>query len=228
MILKEKIDNVRKRIEKAACKSNRMATDITLLCVVKEATIADVVRAIEDGVEDLGENRVQDALLRRDQLSSNLDAIRWHFIGHLQKNKVKKAVRLFDVIHSLDSLDIAEEIDSSAGDMGKIQEVLLQVNVSGEDTKHGISGERLSDFIESIRALENIKVTGLMTLAPYSANPEDSRPHFKSLRALRDRLANFNRVNVNISNLSMGMSGDFEVAIEEGADIVRIGSAIFK
>ena len=228
MKLTKQIDSVKARIKKAAEKTGRDQSKITLLCVVKEASLDDIVKAVEYGLVDIGENRIQNAVSRRSSVLGTYEFLRWHFIGHLQKNKAKKAVRLFDLIHSVDSIELAEELDKHSKEIGKVQDILLQINVSGEDTKFGLPPEKAEDFVKKISDLKHMRLNGLMTMAPYSDNPEDSRPHFQELRKLLVYLSQYNDNNVKMSSLSMGMSGDFEVAVEEGADIVRIGSAIFK
>jgi pyridoxal phosphate enzyme (YggS family) len=226
-MISEKIEAVRKRIKEAASRAGRDASDIVLLCVVKEASLDDATKAVDAGIADIGENRVKDAIAKYEILSKKA-AVRWHFIGHLQTNKVKKAVKLFDLIHSIDSLHLAEEIQNQAEKIGKLQSVLIEVNVSGEATKYGMPPEKIEGLIKAIGGMRNLMLLGLMTMAPYTANPEDSRRHFRRLKELRDSLSSYNCENIDMRHLSMGMSGDFEVAVEEGADIVRIGSAIFK
>lgn len=226
-MIRDKLNTVRAKIKKAAAKAGRDASGIILVCAVKEANLKDINEAVEAGITDIGENRVQDAVARY-ELLNNKAGLRRHFIGHLQTNKVKKAIVLFDLIHSVDSLRLAEEMQKQAEKIGKMQSILVEVNVAGEDTKYGIGPEALENLVKGVRHMKNLMLLGLMMMAPYSANPEDSRIHFRRLRDLRDSLSTYNCGNIDIKHLSMGMSGDFEVAIEEGADIVRIGSAIFK
>ncbi len=226
-MINDKLDSVRERIKAAAVKSGRDHSDIVLVCVTKEVGIEEADEAIRAGVTDIGENRVRGAILKYEALNKR-GGIRWHLIGHLQTNKAKKAVRLFDMIHSLDSLRLAEEIQKQAEKIGRMQSILIEVNVSREAAKYGVAPEFLEDLIKSVKGMKNLMLSGLMTMAPYAENPEDSRPHFRRLRELRDSLSSYNCDNIDMRHLSMGMSGDFEVAIEEGADMVRIGSAIFK
>ncbi|MBL7070687.1 MAG: YggS family pyridoxal phosphate-dependent enzyme [Candidatus Omnitrophica bacterium] len=226
-MIRNKLSNINSKIEKTALACGRSASDIVLVCVTKEAGIDEAEEAIKSGITDIGENRVRDAEEKYSRLSG-AQAVRWHFIGHLQTNKVKKAVQLFDLIHSVDSLHLAERIQIEAEKLNKAQSILVQVNVSGEGSKFGISPDGVRGLVGSIAGMKNIMLLGLMTLAPYSDDPEDSRPHFRKLKELLGDLKPYNRDNINMKHLSMGMSGDFEVAIEEGADIVRIGSAIFK
>ncbi|MFH0840190.1 MAG: YggS family pyridoxal phosphate-dependent enzyme [Candidatus Omnitrophota bacterium] len=225
-MIKDNLGSVCERIKQAALRSGRRAEDIVLVCVVKEADTEDVREAAANGVTDIGENTVQATLSKYESLGDAVN-LRWHFIGHLQTNKAKSAVKVFDLIHSVDSVYLAEEIQKEARKINKVHSILLQVNVSGEEAKYGIRPEAVKDILFAISGMKNIALKGLMTIAPYSEDAESSRRYFKQLRGLRDALAGFNSENISLKHLSMGMSGDFEVAIEEGADIVRIGSAIF-
>ena len=173
----------------------------------------------------LGENYIQEAREKIKALSSY--TVSWHFIGHLQSNKAKYAVRLFDLIHSLDSLKLARELDKQAKKINKIQQVLIQVNIGEESSKSGVYKQDTIELIEAIGHLENLSVKGLMTMPPFFNAPEKVRPFFADLRRLRDHIKNANIPNITMDELSMGMTGDFEAAIEEGATLVRIGTAIF-
>jgi PLP dependent protein len=185
---------------------------------------ANLVRqAIAEGVGIVGENYIQEAEEKFATLSD--PSIRWHFIGHLQSKKAKHAVRLFELIHSVDSIKLATEIDKQARKVGKIQQILVQVNISKESSKSGIMQEQSLELIRAISAYSNIRVQGLMTMPPYFNAPERARPYFAALRRLRDQLQQ--DLGTPLGDLSMGMTGDFEVAIEEGATLVRIGTAIF-
>lgn len=226
-MIKDKLHFIREKIGKAAIRAERDPSDIVLICAVKEARLEDVISAIKADATDIGENRLQDTVAKYESVNKEGD-IRWHFIGHLQTNKAKKAVKLFDLIHSVDSLRLAEEIEGQAGRLSKMQSILIEVNVSGEETKYGIDPKGAGELVRAVRNMKNLMLLGLMAMAPYSENPENSRPYFKRLRKLRDSLSSYNCKNIDMKHLSMGMSGDFEVAIEEGADMVRIGSAIFK
>jgi len=187
---------------------------------------AEVVReAIEAGMNDLGENYIQEARDKINRLAAT--PVNWHFIGHLQSNKAKYAVRLFDLIHSVDSLKLARELDKYAKINDKIQAMLIQVNVAREDTKSGVYVENTLKLLTDIGQLENVSVKGLMTMPPYFNAPEKVRPFFAALRELRDRIVLERIPNIAMDDLSMGMTGDFEAAIEEGATMVRIGTAIF-
>ena len=172
----------------------------------------------------IGENRVQDALLKYQAIG---DRAAWHLIGHLQTNKTRDAVKIFSLIHSLDSVRLAREIDKEASKLGKIQDALVEVNVSGEDSKFGIGPGELKDFLKEVALYPNINIKGLMTIAPMAGDPEKSRPYFRRLRELRDEVNTIRYMRYAIRDLSMGMTDDFEVAIEEGATMVRIGRAIF-
>jgi pyridoxal phosphate enzyme (YggS family) len=187
---------------------------------------AEIVKeAIEIGMTDFGENYIQEAREKITTLATY--PVTWHYIGHLQSNKAKYAVRMFDLIHSVDSLKLAKELDKCARKNGKVQEVLIQVNVAREDSKSGVYVEDTLQLLKDVARLENVAVKGLMTMPPYFNAPDRVRPFFRSLRQLRDRIINENIPTVSMEELSMGMTGDFEAAIEEGATMVRIGTAIF-
>ena len=206
-------------------KCGRDPENIHLVAVSKTIPANRVKEAIELGVTILGENYVQEARDKFNLLGTY--PVSWHFIGHLQSNKAKYAVRLFDLIHSVDSLKLARELDKQAAKVDKVQQILVQVNISGEDTKSGIPADEAPGLIAEIGQLKNIAVKGLMTMPPYFYQPEKVRPFFAALRELRDRIRAQSPPNVTLDELSMGMTGDFEVAIEEGATLVRIGTAIF-
>lgn len=203
----------------------RDANDIQLVAVSKTRAADKVKIALEAGVTILGENYVQEA---RDKIGFLRGyPVSWHFIGHLQRNKAKVAVGLFDLIHSVDSLNLANELNRQAGKITKIQEILIQVNTGNEPSKSGVSVSETIQLIQEISRLENLMVKGLMAMAPFFSDPERARPCFSALRQLRDQIMNRHIPNVSMNELSMGMTGDFEVAIEEGATLVRIGTAIF-
>ena len=216
---------MRERIQKAALDCNRSADSIHLIAVSKTMPAEVVQEAIEAGVTDLGENYIQEA---RDKINRLARApVNWHFIGHLQSNKAKYAVRLFDLIQSVDSLKLARELDKYAQKNDKIQAVLVQVNVARKDSKSGVYVENTLNLLTDIAQLENIAVKGLMTMPPYFNAPEKVRPFFAALRELRDHIRSERIPNIAMDELSMGMTGDFEAAIEEGDTMVRIGTAIF-
>ena len=223
--MKKRIDRVKKRIKDAAEACKRPMASIRLVAVSKTMP-AEVVRdAIEAGITDLGENYIQEAREKITTLSNY--PVTWHYIGHLQSNKAKYAVRMFDLIHSVDSLKLARELDKCAKKNAKVQDILIQVNVAREDSKSGVYAEDTLQLLRDVARLENVAVKGLMTMPPYFNAPDKVKPFFKALRQLRDRIKNEAIANISMDELSMGMTGDFEAAIEEGATMVRVGTAIF-
>jgi len=223
--LKNRIEQVKKRIKDTAEACKRPMASIRLVAVSKTMP-AEVVRdAIGTGISDLGENYIQEAKEKINALAAY--PVTWHFIGHLQSNKAKYAVRLFDLIHSVDSLKLAQELNKYAQKNDKIQAILIQVNVAKEVSKSGVYIEDTVQLLKEVCRLENIAVKGLMTMPPYFNAPEKVRPFFTALRELRDQIKMEAIPNISMDELSMGMTGDFEAAIEEGATIVRIGTAIF-
>jgi PLP dependent protein len=213
------------RIRAAEAAAGRSAGEVRLVAVSKTFPPEAVREAIAAGVADIGENYIQEA---RDKYAALQGTpVTWHFIGHLQTNKAKYAVRMFDLIHTVDSLRLAIEIDRCARKAAKVQAVLIQVNVAAEDTKSGVAPEEALPLVRRAAALENLAVKGLMTMPPYFNAPEKVRPYFAALRRLRDRIAAEAVTNVALQELSMGMTGDFEAAVAEGATLVRIGTAIF-
>ncbi|MDD5504190.1 MAG: YggS family pyridoxal phosphate-dependent enzyme [Candidatus Omnitrophica bacterium] len=216
---------VKERIEKAAKRAGRNPAEIRLLPVTKTADIRQLQEVLMSGVSDIAENRVKDALLKYNLLGKTAKNAKWHMIGHLQTNKAALCLSIFDIIHSLDSIHLAREIDKQAYALGKHIDCLVEVNISGESSKYGISPSDIFSFVEEASRLPNVNLTGLMTIAPMARNKEDARPYFNSLRALRDGVISAGYRS--IKELSMGMTQDFETAVEEGATIVRIGSAIF-
>ena len=221
----KRLQNVKNRIEKAARACGRDPETVRLVAVSKTVPTNRVRQAIQAGVTILGENYVQEARTKFNDLATY--PVSWHFIGHLQSNKAKYAVRLFDLIHSVDTLKLARELDKQSHKINKIQEVLIQVNISEEASKSGVDVEGAYHLLKDISLLENLSVKGLMTMPPYFNAPEKVRPYFAALRGLRNRLEQQGLLNVSLSELSMGMTGDFEVAIQEEATLVRIGTAIF-
>lgn len=216
--------SIQERIKKAATACGRNPEEVRLVAVSKTIPAETVKKAMDAGVSILGENYVQEARKKIEILGKDVP---WHFIGHLQSNKAKYAVDLFDMIHSIDSSHLAERLNREAQKKDRIMPVLIQVNISGEDTKHGIDSRKILKLIKDISTFQNLNIQGLMTMPPWSSDPEDSRPYFSSLRKLRDELESRGLENVNLKELSMGMSADFEVAIEEGATLIRIGTSIF-
>lgn len=223
--LKERIANLNRRIKAAAERSGRNFQEIQLVAVSKMQSAERVKEAISCGIEIVGENYIQEA---REKYNSTYNLpISWHFIGHLQSNKAKYAVRMFELIHSVDSLKLAGELNKQAAKIGKRQRILVQVNISREPTKSGIEHQNVLTLIQGMAEYKNVEVCGLMTMPPFFDAPDMARPYFASLRHLRDEIENEKIPDVSMKELSMGMTGDFEVAIEEGATLVRIGTAIF-
>ena len=218
------ISTIRQRIVAAAARSQRTPESIKLLAVTKTVSPLSIGKAIEAGISMFGENYVQEA---KEKIAAIEKSVQWHMIGHLQTNKAKYAVKLFDYIHSVDRIDLARELDKKARLTGRKINILIEVNVSGEKTKDGIPADEAVNLIKNISPSENLSVRGLMTMAPFLANPEDARPYFSALRNLRDNITREGIAGIHMEELSMGMTDDFEVAIEEGATIVRIGRAIF-
>jgi pyridoxal phosphate enzyme (YggS family) len=220
--LQENLESVRERIASAAERAGRNVSEIELVAVSKTHPAEVIREASEAGQVLFGENRVQEALAKIPLLPGKL---RWHLIGHLQSNKVRKALPHFELIHGVDSLDLARDIDRIAGEEGFFPRLLLEVNVSGEGSKHGFDPSVLERHLEELLALPRLQIEGFMTMAPLAPEAQASRPHFRFLRELRDRLAQMS--GIPFPTLSMGMSGDYEVGVEEGATLVRVGSAIF-
>lgn len=213
---------IHRRIADAAIRAGRDPGSVSLVAVSKTHPAESVIAAAAAGQCMFGESRVQEA---RDKIPSCPLGLEWHFIGHLQKNKVRQALPLFSIFHSIDSTHLAQALDRIAVETGKKVTGLLEVNVSGEATKHGFSPEKLRTEFPGLCNLSGLRIRGLMTMAPYSDNPEDARPVFRALRELRDELQR--KHDVVLPELSMGMSGDFEPAIGEGSTLVRVGTAIF-
>jgi len=224
MTIADNLASIQERISKAALRAGRDPSAIRLVAVSKTVSAESIQEAIAAGVTILGENYVQET---RNKIARIGMQVEWHFIGHLQSNKARSAVDLFSMIHSVDRLSLAEELDQEANKQGKILPVLIQVNISGEESKSGIDPQGTLQLLERIAGLEHLSVQGLMTMPPWFEDPEDARPYFIALRKLREELANKKIHGVSLQELSMGMSGDFEVAIEEGATLVRVGTAIF-
>ncbi len=225
MDLKARLERIQERIARAAEACGRAADSVRLIAVSKTMPVELVREAIEAGVTDLGENYIQEAREKFNALATS--SVAWHFIGHLQSNKAKYAVRMFDLIHSVDSLKLATALDRYAAKIDRVQPILVQVNVAREDSKSGIYVEDALELVRAIAGLQNISLRGLMTMPPYFNAPEKVRPFFAALRELRDRIREQDIANVHMDELSMGMTGDFEAAIAEGATMVRIGTAIF-
>ena len=225
--LAERLDAVRHRIDAACQRAGRPSEAVTLVAVTKTFSVAAVVAARQLGLADFGENRVQELVEKAEALPGAVEggAVRWHMIGHLQRNKARDVVAHADLFHALDSLRLAETLDTRSRDAGRVLPCLVQVNVSGEASKYGLDPDAVRPLLDQLEPLENLQVCGLMTLAAPTDDPETVRPQFRRLRRLFDACAA--HPHVTMEHLSMGMSGDFEVAIEEGATHVRLGTALF-
>jgi pyridoxal phosphate enzyme (YggS family) len=219
--IRENLSRVRERIERAAQKAGRDPKEIKLVAVSKTVEVARIKEAIEAGVSILGENYVQEAEEKIEALGK---PVSWHFIGHLQSNKVRYAVRLFDVIHSIDSIPLAEELNRRAEQPDRVIKVMIEVNLSKEATKFGTDEEKVLNLAKRIQSSKHLSLEGLMTMPPYFDSPEMSRPYYVALRELKERMT---KEGIPMKELSIGMSNDFEIAIEEGATYVRVGTAIF-
>ena len=218
------LEQVRKNIELACRKAGRDPKEVTLISVSKTKPVSMLQEAYDAGSRDFGENKVQEIMDKVPQLPSD---IRWHMIGHLQRNKVKYIVGKVALIHSVDTYRLAEEINIQAKKRGIIVPILVEVNIAGEETKFGTTAEDAMLLVEEISKLENVRIKGLMTIAPFVENPEDNRLYFRKIKQLSVDITNKNIDNVSMEILSMGMTGDYEVAIEEGATMVRVGTGIF-
>jgi len=218
----DNLERVREQIAQAAAKAGRDVKDVELVAITKTHPAEKVREAVEAGQTLFGESRVQEARSKIPELSSN---IRWHFVGHLQKNKIRHALTLFEMIHSVDSLGLAQDINRIAEEQGVHPRVLLEVNVAAEGSKFGFSPDKLRDQMEQLLALPRLSILGLMTIPPLAKEAETSRKYFVQSRELRDRLQT--EFHVDLAQLSMGMTEDFAVAVEEGATLVRVGTAIF-
>ena len=222
--VKANVERIRDNIAGAALRAGRQTSDIRLMAVTKTVEENRIREAIEAGVDIVGENYVQEAKRKIEKLGRPIE---WHMIGHLQTNKVKYAVRLFDMIQSLDRMDLAVELDRRSKALGRLTRVLIEINTSGEKTKNGVSPEKAINLIRNVASLKNLLIYGLMTMPPWFDDPEKARPYFTALRELRDRVMEEQIEGVKMRELSMGMSADYQVAVEEGATIVRIGRGIF-
>jgi len=222
MDIRYNVERVLDRVAEAALRAGRAPQDVTVVAVTKTVDVARIMEAINAGIKHIGENRVQEFVKKHDFIPAG---IKRHLIGTLQTNKVKYIVDKVDLIHSLDRVSLAKELNKRAGE--RIIPVLIQVNISRESTKSGIFEEDLESFIEQLQSLDRIRVKGLMTIAPLLSDPEAARPYFARLKELFDGIKERRYPHIDMEYLSMGMTNDFEVAIEEGANIVRIGRAIF-
>ena len=223
-MLKENLANVEKNIEQACKNAGRSRDEVTLIAVSKTKPVEMLQEIYDENIRDFGENKVQELCSKMEQLPSD---IRWHMIGHLQRNKVKYIVGKVELIHSVDTYRLAEEINIQAKKQNVIVPILVEVNIAHEESKFGISAEDAILLVEDISKLENIRIKVLMTIAPYVENPEDNRLYFRKIKQLSVDITNKNIDNVSMEILSMGMTGDYMVAIEEGATMVRVGTGIF-
>lgn len=222
--LQERIDSVKRRIREACRRAQRPEDAVQLVAVSKKVRVEHLEEAVSGGLRTFGENRVQEFLQKYQVLGERVE---WHLIGHLQRNKARYLVKRIRMIHSLDSLELAATLDRLSKEQGYPWQVLVQVNISGEETKSGLAPGELGDFLDRTREMRGLEIVGLMTMAPICENPEETRPVFRGLRELRDAVQR-TRPWINLRHLSMGMTNDFEVAVEEGATLVRIGSALFE
>jgi pyridoxal phosphate enzyme (YggS family) len=224
MTIAENVARVRERMEAAAKRAGRDLGKIRLVAVSKTVGLERILQAIEAGVDSLGENYVQEA---QEKVGALEKRVSWHFIGHLQSNKARVAARLFDWVHSVDSLKLAEELSRAGKQQSKILPVLLQVNLGKEESKFGAREEEVYRLLERMGSLPGVSIRGLMAMPPFFENPEESRPYFRALRMMAENVTKRQIPSVFMEELSMGMSNDFEVAIEEGATLVRVGTAVF-
>ena len=224
MSVAENIRDIRETIAAAAGRAGRLPSAVRLMAVTKTVDDSRIGEAIGAGVEILGENYVQEAKRKIEALGKSCQ---WHFIGRLQTNKAKYAVQLFDMIHSVDRMELAVEIDRRARLAGRVMPVLIEISLAGEETKSGVPLAAAPELVRAAAGLENLAIQGLMTMPPFFADPEEARPYFRTLRELRDRIAAEAIPRVELRELSMGMTGDYAVAVEEGATIVRVGRGIF-
>ncbi len=227
--MRARLEAINRQIAAACERAGRQPSEVTLVAVSKTVAPARIREAIEAGVRDLGENRVQEAAAKIPELNAVTAEhnVQWHLIGHLQSNKARRALEHFDAVHSVDSLKLAELLDNAAGEFGKKLPVFIEVNLGGEVLKSGVAPGELFPLCERAGKLANLELKGLMAVPPFPDNPEDMRPFFRQLRQMRDEVQRRGIAGEWFKDLSMGMSGDFEVAIEEGATFVRIGTALF-
>ncbi|WP_020587478.1 YggS family pyridoxal phosphate-dependent enzyme [Desulfobacter curvatus] len=225
MQIQSNIKKIQDEICAAAQKSGRNASGVTLIAVSKRKPAEMIQQAIDAGHRDFGENYIQEAMEKIDLLGR--ESATWHFIGHLQSNKAKFAVKYFDLIHTVDTVKLAKEINRQAEKIGKIQEILLQVNIARETTKSGAQESEIMDIANQVCQFDNLHVSGLMCMPPFFDDPEEARIYFKRLKQISKDIEALNLPHTDMTHLSMGMSNDFTVAVEEGATLVRVGTAIF-
>ncbi len=223
-MIKDNLEFVEKKICEACEKAGRDRSEVTLIAVSKTKPVSDIRQAMDCGIRVFGENKVQEIRDKHEVITEDVD---WHMIGHLQANKVKYLPGIVKMIHSVDNEKLALEIEKQFAKAGIVADVLIEVNMAGEDTKFGLAPDEVMDFVKTISSLEHLKIRGLMTIAPYTDDPESNRVYFKGLRELKDKINAANIQGVKMDTLSMGMTGDYQVAIEEGATFVRVGTGIF-
>ena len=223
-MIRENLEIVEKNIQKACDKAGRDRSEVTLIAVSKTKPVSDIREAMACGIRVFGENKVQEIRDKTAEITEDLD---WHMIGHLQANKVKYLPGVACMIHSVDNRKLADEIEKQAARHDLVMDVLIEVNMAGEDTKFGLAPEQVIDFVKEISILPHLCIRGLMTIAPYTDDPESNRVYFKGLRELKDKINALDISGVKMDTLSMGMTGDYQVAIEEGATFVRVGTGIF-
>lgn len=223
-MLKENLDMVEEKIQAACNRASRRREDVTLIAVSKTKPVSMIREIMDLGITHFGENKVQELVGKTEEIK---EPLHWHLIGHLQRNKVKYIIDRACLIHSVDSLRLGIAINEEAVKKNVIMPVLIEVNVANEDTKYGVRAEELYDLVKELSRLSNVRIEGLMTIAPFVENPEDNRVHFRKLRQLSVDIGSKNIDNVHMKILSMGMTNDYEVAIEEGATMVRVGTGIF-
>lgn len=222
--IEENLSRLRAKIFKACEKVKRNPQEIKIVAVTKNVSVEKIKQAIDCGIEIIGENKVQEAQAKYGQIDKK---VLWHLVGHLQTNKVKKALEIFELIQSVDSLKLALEINRLAKEKNKIFPILIEVNTSGEPTKYGVKPEQTENLIKEMQGLENLNIKGLMTVGPLSDDKEKVRQAFRQLREIYEKLERVKMSNLKLEHLSMGMSSDFEEALEEGSNMLRIGTAIF-
>ncbi|MCR5769814.1 MAG: YggS family pyridoxal phosphate-dependent enzyme [Butyrivibrio sp.] len=220
----DNLDAVEKKIQAACDRAQRSRDSVTLIAVSKTKPVSDIREAMDYGIKVFGENKVQEL---RDKTSKIKEDLHWHMIGHLQNNKVKYLPGMVDMIHSVDNLKLAQEIEKQAAKHDIVMDILCEVNMAGEDTKFGLTPEECIPFVDSIKDFEHIRIRGLMTIAPYTEDPESNRQYFKGLRELLNKANEMKLTKEPMDTLSMGMTGDYEVAVEEGATLIRVGTGIF-
>jgi PLP dependent protein len=223
--IETRVHSVLAKIRSAAAKAGRPVASVRLVAATKMVAIQQIAEGVQAGLSTLGENRVQESLAKIPAFKDS--PVQWHFIGQLQRRKVRSVIGLFDLIHSVDSLDLVQEIDRRAGDAGLSQDVLLEVNIGNEPTKAGFRPDDMRQAVIDMTRFSHVRIKGLMTIPPPTADPSAARPYFQKLNELAKRIDALHLPSVKMDELSMGMSNDYEVAIEEGATLVRVGSAIF-